>query len=61
VMVQNLGWTLGYNVVMLPLAAGMLRPWGWWLDPMWAAAAMATSSLTVVLNAARLTRMNLKA
>ncbi|MEB3237014.1 MAG: cation-translocating P-type ATPase [Candidatus Sericytochromatia bacterium] len=60
VMVQNLGWAMGYNVVMLPLAAGMLRPWGLWLDPMWAAAAMAASSLTVVLNATRLTRMNLQ-
>ncbi|MEB3300217.1 MAG: cation-translocating P-type ATPase [Candidatus Sericytochromatia bacterium] len=60
VMVQNLGWALGYNMVMLPLAAGAFRPWGLWLDPRWAAAAMAASSLSVVLNASRLTRIKLQ-
>jgi P-type Cu+ transporter len=53
---QNFAWAFGYNALLLPLAAGALRPWGLWLDPMWAAALMGLSSLTVVLNALRLER-----
>ena len=51
---QNFAWAFGYNAVLIPLAAGVLRPWGIGLDPTIAAAAMALSSITVVLNSMRL-------
>lgn len=54
---QNLWWAFGYNAVMIPLAAGALWPWtGWLLPPMLASAAMALSSVSVVLNSLRLLR-----
>ncbi|MCQ2604182.1 MAG: cadmium-translocating P-type ATPase [Spirochaetia bacterium] len=52
---QNLAWAFGYNLLMIPVAAGALYPvCGLLLNPMIAAAAMSCSSLTVVGNALRL-------
>jgi Cu2+-exporting ATPase len=49
---QNLFWAFGYNLLVLPIAAGALLPvWGVRLSPPLAALFMAASSLTVVLNA----------
>ena len=54
---QNLAWAFGYNLMGIPLAAGVLFPWtGWLLSPAFASLAMAFSSVSVVLNALRLRR-----
>jgi Cu+-exporting ATPase len=58
---QNLGWAFGYNIFLVPLAAGLALPaFGIGLDPALAAAAMGGSSVTVVLNALRLRRLPLE-
>jgi P-type E1-E2 ATPase len=52
---QNLVWAFGYNIILIPVSMGLLYPlFGITMHPMFAGAAMAFSSVSVVLNALRL-------
>ena len=54
---SNLAWAFLYNILGIPMAMGVVYPWtGWLLPPAFAAAAMALSSVSVVLNSLLLTR-----
>ncbi|MFD1421427.1 heavy metal translocating P-type ATPase [Lactiplantibacillus songbeiensis] len=50
-MTQNLWWGAGYNVITIPLAAGILAPWGFLLNPMVGAVVMSLSTVIVAINA----------
>jgi len=60
-MKQNLAWAAGYNVVAIPVAAGVLYRYGILLRPEWAALLMSASSVIVVANALLLKRVKLAA
>jgi Cu2+-exporting ATPase len=55
-MVQNLWWAAGYNIVAIPLAAGVLAPWGIVLSPAIGAVLMSLSTVIVAVNAQLLRR-----
>ena len=55
-MVQNLWWAAGYNIVAIPLAAGVLAPWHILLTPAMGAVLMSCSTIVVALNAQLLRR-----
>ncbi|MGZ8493224.1 MAG: heavy metal translocating P-type ATPase, partial [Gemmatirosa sp.] len=58
-MVQNLWWAAGYNIVAIPLAAGVLAPWGVVLTPAVGAVLMSLSTIVVAINAQLLRRTHL--
>ncbi|MBI4760226.1 MAG: copper-translocating P-type ATPase [Chloroflexi bacterium] len=58
-MIQNLWWAAGYNIVAIPLAAGVLAPWGILLSPAIGALFMSLSTIVVAINAQLLRRIQL--
>ncbi|MBR1718661.1 MAG: cation-translocating P-type ATPase [Bacilli bacterium] len=54
---QNLFWAFSYNILMIPIAIGLLKPYDIVLSPMLASLLMTVSSLTVVFNSLRLRRV----
>ncbi|MEO5816370.1 MAG: heavy metal translocating P-type ATPase [Gemmatimonadaceae bacterium] len=58
-MIQNLWWAAGYNVIAIPLAAGILERWGVVLSPAIGAVLMSVSTIVVALNAQLLRRARL--
>jgi Cu2+-exporting ATPase len=59
-MLENLGWAAGYNILAIPLAAGLLAPWGLTLPPAVGALLMSVSTIVVALNAQLLRRLDLR-
>jgi Cu2+-exporting ATPase len=59
-MVQNLWWAAGYNIVAIPLAAGVLAPVGILLHPAVGAMLMSLSTVIVAINAQLLRRTDLQ-
>lgn len=57
---QNLFWAFFYNSLMIPIAMGILKPFGIYINPMIAGIAMVISSLTVIFNSLRLRRIKLE-
>ncbi len=58
-MIQNLWWAAGYNIVAIPLAAGVLANWGILLSPAFGAVLMSVSTIVVAINAQLLRRTSL--
>jgi P-type Cu2+ transporter len=58
-MMQNLWWAAGYNIFAIPLAAGILEPWGFVLSPALGAILMSVSTVIVAINAQLLRRVSL--
>lgn len=57
-MKQNIGWAAGYNIIAIPLAAGILAPWGIFLPPAVGALVMSVSTIIVAINAQALRRFS---
>ena len=55
---QNIWWGAGYNIVMIPLAAGILAPWGIIMPPALGAFLMSLSTIIVAINAQTLRRIS---
>ena len=58
-MVQNIWWAAGYNIIAIPLAAGILSPWGINMPPAVGALVMSLSTIIVAINAQTLRRTSL--
>ncbi|MDP2160502.1 MAG: heavy metal translocating P-type ATPase, partial [Flavobacterium sp.] len=56
-MIQNLWWAAGYNILAIPLAAGVLYKWGIMLSPAIGAVLMSLSTIVVAINAQLLKTM----
>jgi Cu2+-exporting ATPase len=59
-MIQNLAWAAGYNVLAIPIAAGVLVPWGFELPMAVGAIVMSASTIIVAANAQLLRRLRLR-
>ncbi len=58
-MVQNIWWAAGYNIIAIPLAAGILAPWGINMPPAVGALVMSLSTIIVAINAQTLRRLSI--